>query len=167
MSLFFIASVLFIMRQYTFKPEPAKMFLVRIIFLDSYLVRRGTPSHGHIEKTCRKLYENLNIQGFLIKGRSMLKCRIKIWEGTIDFNCIASVLWVRIWSFSELLARFRRSLARARICKPAEESIPSLASRYDDSICRTGPPDYIGWRNRFLGSRNFYKYGHSSARLAS
>ncbi len=32
------------------------------------------------------------------------------------------------------------------------ESIPSLAGRYDNSICRVGPPDYIGWRNRFLGS---------------
>jgi hypothetical protein len=33
----------------------------------------------------------------------------------------------------------------------ALESIPSLAGRYDNPICRTGPQDYIGWRNRFLG----------------
>ncbi len=36
--------------------------------------------------------------------------------------------------------------------------IPSLAGRYDNY--RTGPPDYIGWRNRshgILGSLNVYK----------
>jgi|688.fasta_scaffold467207_1 hypothetical protein len=33
----------------------------------------------------------------------------------------------------------------------AQESIPSMAGRYDNPICRTGPPCYIGWRNRFLG----------------
>ncbi len=27
----------------------------------------------------------------------------------------------------------------------------SLAGRYDNSICRTGPTDYKGWRNRYLG----------------
>ncbi len=27
----------------------------------------------------------------------------------------------------------------------------SLADRYDNPICRTGPLDYICWRNRFLG----------------
>ncbi len=26
-------------------------------------------------------------------------------------------------------------------------------------FCYTGQPDYIGWRNRFLGSLNVYKYG--------
>jgi hypothetical protein len=26
-------------------------------------------------------------------------------------------------------------------------------------ICRNGPPDYIGWRNRFQGSLNVYRYG--------
>jgi hypothetical protein len=33
------------------------------------------------------------------------------------------------------------------------------AGRYDNPICRTGPPGYIGWWNRFLGSLNIYKYG--------
>ncbi len=27
----------------------------------------------------------------------------------------------------------------------AQESIPSLAGRYDNPLCRTGPPGYIGW----------------------
>jgi hypothetical protein len=31
-------------------------------------------------------------------------------------------------------------------------SLRSLAGRYDNPICRTGPPGYIGWWNRFLGS---------------
>ncbi len=35
--------------------------------------------------------------------------------------------------------------------KGAQESIPSLAGREDNPICRTGPPGYIGWRNQFLG----------------
>jgi hypothetical protein len=33
--------------------------------------------------------------------------------------------------------------------------------RYYNPTCRTGPPGYIGWRNRFLGSINVYKYGLS------
>jgi hypothetical protein len=33
------------------------------------------------------------------------------------------------------------------------ESIPSLASRYDNPIWHTSPPGYICWRNRFLGIR--------------
>ncbi len=40
--------------------------------------------------------------------------------------------------------------------------IPSLADRYDNPICRTGTPGFIGWRNyssEFLGSINVYKYG--------
>ncbi len=28
---------------------------------------------------------------------------------------------------------------------------PSLAGRYSNSICRTGPTNYIAWRSRFLG----------------
>ncbi len=37
------------------------------------------------------------------------------------------------------------NVAWARICKhfKAQESIPNLAGRYDNPICRTGPPDYI------------------------
>ncbi len=35
--------------------------------------------------------------------------------------------------------------------KGAQKSIPSLAGRYGNPICRTGPPGYIGCRNRFLG----------------
>ncbi len=31
--------------------------------------------------------------------------------------------------------------------------------QYNNPFCRTGPPGYIGWRNRFLGSINIYKYG--------
>ncbi len=46
----------------------------------------------------------------------------------------------------------------------AQESIPSLAGRSDNPICRTGPPGYIGWQNRFPGIDswariNVYKYG--------
>ncbi len=40
-----------------------------------------------------------------------------------------------------------------------QESIPSLAGQYDNPIWRTGPPGYIVWRNRFLGSSNVYKFG--------
>jgi hypothetical protein len=36
------------------------------------------------------------------------------------------------------------------------ESIPP-ADRYDIQGCRTSPPGYIGWRNRFLRSFNVYK----------
>ncbi len=39
-------------------------------------------------------------------------------------------------------------------------------SRYDNPICRTGPPSYIGWQNRFLGFINVYKYGLRQLRLA-
>jgi hypothetical protein len=49
------------------------------------------------------------------------------------------------------------------LSRSAQESIPSLAGRYE------GPPGYIGWQNRFLaesipwnrfqGSLNVYKYG--------
>ncbi len=35
----------------------------------------------------------------------------------------------------------------------------SMAGRYDNPVGRTVPPRYIGWRNRFLGSINVYKYG--------
>ncbi len=59
-------------------------------------------------------------------------------------------------------------------------SLYGLAGRYDNPIpprflapidflkipalndkqgCRTGPPGYIGWRNRFLGSLNVSKFG--------
>ena len=48
----------------------------------------------------------------------------------------------------------------------SQESIPILAGRYDNPICRSSPLAYIGWqnrflRNRFLGSINVYKYGLS------
>ncbi len=33
----------------------------------------------------------------------------------------------------------------------AQESIPSLAGRYDNPFWRIGPPHFRGWRNRFLG----------------
>jgi hypothetical protein len=42
---------------------------------------------------------------------------------------------------------------RARICKhlrsPGIDSVSlcSLVGQYDNPICRTGPPGYIGWRN--------------------
>ncbi len=36
----------------------------------------------------------------------------------------------------------------------------SLEGRFDNPICRTGPPGYIGWwNNRFRGSMNVYKFG--------
>jgi hypothetical protein len=46
--------------------------------------------------------------------------------------------------------------------KEPKESIPSLAGRYNNPICRTGLPGNIGWRNRFLSCLNVYKYGFSS-----
>ncbi len=47
---------------------------------------------------------------------------------------------------------------RARICKNFEEP----RNRFRQPICSTpgtGPPDYIGWRNQFLGSLKFLKFG--------
>ncbi len=44
----------------------------------------------------------------------------------------------------------------------AQESISNLAGRYDNPFWRTGPPGYIGWRNRVLGSVNVYKFGLST-----
>jgi hypothetical protein len=40
---------------------------------------------------------------------------------------------------------------------------PGFGSQYDNPFCCTGPPGYIGWRNRFLGIGfvNVYKYGLS------
>jgi hypothetical protein len=35
-------------------------------------------------------------------------------------------------------------------------SLCSLAGHYDNPICCTG---YVGWRNRYLGSLNVYKFG--------
>ncbi len=56
------------------------------------------------------------------------------------------------WAFSllELDSPLYNQLIRARVCE-AQESIPNLADRYDNPIWLTGPPGYIGWRNRFLG----------------
>ncbi len=35
-----------------------------------------------------------------------------------------------------------------------------MAGLYDNLICWTGPPGYVGWRkNRFLSSLDVYKYG--------
>jgi hypothetical protein len=42
----------------------------------------------------------------------------------------------------------------ARICKPFNEPkyrFPGLVGRYHNCICRTRPPGYIGWRNRYWG----------------
>ncbi len=38
-------------------------------------------------------------------------------------------------------------------------SLCNLGGRYDKYGNRTGQPVYIGWRNRFLGFLNVYKYG--------
>ncbi len=47
-------------------------------------------------------------------------------------------------------------LTRARICRPFKEPryrLPAWrpAGRYENHVGRTGPPGYMGWRNRFLG----------------
>jgi hypothetical protein len=46
-------------------------------------------------------------------------------------------------------------LTRARICKPFKEPRNQfsayLTGLYDNPICSTGPPGYIGWRNQILG----------------
>ncbi len=50
---------------------------------------------------------------------------------------------------------------RARICKPFQgprNRFLCLAGRYANPICRSRTPGYTGWRNRFLGSLNVYKY---------
>ncbi len=57
--------------------------------------------------------------------------------------------------------------AWARICKRLKSSgidsasLCSMAGRYDNPICHTGPPGYIGWLNHFLqiDSLNVYKFG--------
>ncbi len=45
-----------------------------------------------------------------------------------------------------------------------------IRAQYDNPVCRTGPPGYTGWRNRFIGidtcSINIYKYGLWLHRLA-
>ncbi len=41
----------------------------------------------------------------------------------------------------------------------ARESIPRNQFRYVKESYRTGSPGYIGWKNRFLGSLNVYKFG--------
>jgi hypothetical protein len=40
---------------------------------------------------------------------------------------------------------------RIPLMNPPQETILSLAGLYDNPIFRTGPPSYIGWRNRILG----------------
>jgi hypothetical protein len=55
-----------------------------------------------------------------------------------------------------------QEVSRARICRPFrgdQESISSLASRYDNPIFRTCPLAKSIPRNRLLGSINVYKYG--------
>jgi hypothetical protein len=46
-----------------------------------------------------------------------------------------------------------------------QPTVCSLAARYDNVLCCTGPPDYICWRNRFLDFINVYKYGLRACRL--
>ncbi len=53
---------------------------------------------------------------------------------------------------------------RACIFKPFKEPrnrFPAWRNRFlvQNFFCRAGPPGYISWRNRFLGSLNVYKYG--------
>ncbi len=52
---------------------------------------------------------------------------------------------------------------RARICRPFKEPRNRFRAWRNGTttspIFRTGPPGYICWRNRFLGSINVYKYG--------
>jgi hypothetical protein len=36
---------------------------------------------------------------------------------------------------------------------------PKFAVRYDNPICRTGPPGYIGWRESIPGLLNHLQYG--------
>ncbi len=43
------------------------------------------------------------------------------------------------------------NLLSSLIIDIVQESIPSLAGRYDNHICRTSHIGYIGWQSRFLG----------------
>ncbi len=57
----------------------------------------------------------------------------------------------------------------ARICKPFKEPrnrFPTCRAGTIPLSCQTGPPGYIGWRNRFLSSLNVYKYELRLHRLA-
>ncbi len=66
-----------------------------------------------------------------------------------------------LWDMADLIPRLSPTPVQesifalwAGICKPFKDPrnpIPSLAGRYDNQVWRTGPPDYIGWRNRFHG----------------
>ncbi len=75
-------------------------------------------------------------------------------------ECLASLLAIK------RSAAVKR-LTRARICKPFKEPrnrFPAwwAGTTYKLGVPRTGPPDYVVWRNRFdrfLGSLNVYKYG--------
>jgi hypothetical protein len=56
----------------------------------------------------------------------------------------------------DFCAPYQVSKFGARTCKPFKEPnnrISSLAGRYNNPICRSGPPGYIGWRNRGLLKR--------------
>ncbi len=85
----------------------------------------------------------------LQKGFPHLKTKLRIttfekhfsWGGFFGLFRLLRITWARIWKhFKEPRNRFP-------------------AWRYNKSIFRTGPPCYIGWRNRFWVSLNLYKYG--------
>ena len=64
-------------------------------------------------------------------------------------------LWIEeqspnLWTVKETRNSFQ-GIDSASLC--------NLSGRYDNPICRNGPPGYIGWRNRFLGSLNVYIFG--------
>jgi hypothetical protein len=76
---------------------------------------------------------------------------------------LTNFVWIRIGLVPVYSNRLRiQQNTRARICRPFKEPrnrFPALRAGNDNPICRAGPPGYIGWRNRFLGAINVYKYG--------
>jgi hypothetical protein len=69
--------------------------------------------------------------------------------------------WGRSLPLKNLRLKWVGETPRARICKrlrrPGIDSKESICS-----ICSSGPPDYIAWRNRFLGIDSWALWCHTS-----
>ncbi len=68
--------------------------------------------------------------------------------------------WLEKWTRARASKRIRSlGIDSMESIPPAADSLCSLEGRYDKYGYRTtGPPGCIGWRNRFLGSLNVYKF---------
>ncbi len=73
---------------------------------------------------------------------------------------LSSVMWEVCFRLYTSIFFIYRTVYTLHICKARffkeprnrfQGSIPrNLEGRFDKPICQTGPPGYIGWRNRFL-----------------